>query len=46
MRYAESKDGMWWEFPDLGKVKGTNRVFADTEEKCNHDLDSWSFWPN
>ena len=46
MRYAESKDGMRWEFPDLGKVKGTNRVFADGEEKCNHDLDSWSVWPN
>ena len=46
MRYAESKDGLDWEYPDLGKVKGTNRVFSDDEEKLNKDLDSWSVWPN
>ena len=46
MRYAESQDGLKWEYPDLGKVKGTNRVFSDDEEKLNRDLDSWSVWPN
>ncbi len=46
MLYAESKDGLKWEFPDLGKVKGTNRVFSDGEQKLNRDLDSWSVWPN
>ena len=46
MRYAESTDGLAWEFPDLGQVKGANRVFADAVEKCNTDLDSWSVWPN
>ena len=44
--YAESSDGLIWERPDLGKVKGTNRVFSDAEEKCDKDLDSWSVWPN
>lgn len=46
LRYAESVDGLVWEKPDLGKVKGTNRVFSDAEEKCDRDLDSWSVWPN
>ena len=46
MRYAESQDGFNWEYPDLGKVKGTNRVFPDAVEKSGRDLDSWSVWPN
>ena len=46
MRYAESRDGLSWDFPDLGKVKGTNRVFSDAEERMNCDLDSWSVWPD
>ena len=46
LRYAESRDGISWEFPDLGKVKGTNRVFSDAEEKHNKSLDSWSVWPD
>lgn len=46
MRYAESKDGLVWERPDLGKVKGTNRVFSDDEMRLDRDLDSWSVWPN
>ena len=38
--YAESKDGIDWEYPDLGIVPGTNRIFE-------HDvLDSWSITPN
>jgi hypothetical protein len=38
--YAESKDGIDWEYPDLGIVPGTNRIFE-------HDvLDSWSVTPN
>lgn len=46
MRYAESEDGMKWSFPDLGKVLGTNRVFSEEEEQCNHSLDSWNVWPD
>jgi len=46
MRYAESADGLAWDLPDLGRVKGTNRVFSDDEEKVNRDLDSWSVWPD
>ncbi|MBQ6338510.1 MAG: glycosyl hydrolase family 32 [Kiritimatiellae bacterium] len=38
--YAESKDGITWERNDLGIVKGTNRVLADTL------LDSWSVIPD
>ena len=38
--YAESADGLAWEFPDLGIVQGTNRIFE-------HDvIDSWSVTPN
>ena len=37
--YAESRDGIRWEYPDLGKVPGTNRVFADD------DVDSWCVIP-
>ena len=38
--YAESKDGIRWEYPDLGIVTGTNRIFE-------HDIiDSWSVTPN
>ena len=38
--YAESKDGVEWEYPDLGIVQSTNRIFV-------HDvLDSWSVTPN
>lgn len=44
--YAESADGLVWTFPDLGKVKGTNRVFPDEVAKLNRDLDSWSVWPD
>ena len=44
--YAESKDGLAWERPDLGKVKGTNRVFGEDEEQRNRSLDSWSVWPD
>ena len=46
LRYAESKDGLAWEYPDLGKVRGTNRVFGDDEERLNRSLDSWSVWPD
>lgn len=46
LRYAESVDGNNWERPDLGVVKGTNRVFSDEEEKMSRSLDSWSVWPN
>ncbi len=38
--YAESDDGLSWNFPDLGIVPGTNRIFE-------HDvIDSWSVTPN
>ena len=38
--YAESKDGADWEYPDLGIVPGTNRIFErDT-------IDSWCVVPN
>jgi hypothetical protein len=38
--YAESSDGLTWEYPDLGIVPGTNRIFE-------HDvIDSWSVTPN
>ena len=38
--YAESADGVVWEYPDLGIVPGTNRIFE-------HDvIDSWSVTPN
>ena len=33
MRYAESADGLSWEYPDLGVVKGSNQLF----EKCTVD---------
>ena len=46
LRYAESRDGLVWEFPALGKVKGTNRVFGEDEEQINRTLDSWSVWPD
>lgn len=46
MRYAESKDGMSWEFPKLDKVPGTSRVFSDSEEKAIGQLDSWSVYPD
>ena len=46
LRYAESRDGVVWELPDLGKVKGTNRVFSDAEERTGKTLDSWSVWPD
>ena len=39
--YAESSDGVEWEFPDLGIVPGTNRLFDDSVA-----LDSWSLTPN
>lgn len=38
--YAESADGLAWEFPDLGIVPGTNRLFA------SDSIDSWSVTPN
>ena len=38
--YAESADGVTWEYPDLGIVPGTNRIF-------DHDvLDSWNVTPD
>ena len=38
--YAESKDGIAWEYPDLGIVPGTNRIFE-------HDvIDSWCVVPD
>ena len=46
LRYAESRDGIVWEYPDLGQVKGTNRVFSDAVEQHNRSLDSWSVWPD
>ena len=46
LRYAESRDGLVWELPDLGRVKGTNRVFSDAEEQRDKSLDSWSVWPD
>ncbi len=38
--YAESADGLSWEFPDLGIVPGTNRIFASDV------IDSWGVTPN
>ena len=38
--YAESADGLAWEFPDLGIVPGTNRLFASDV------IDSWCVTPN
>lgn len=38
--YAESADGMRWAYPDLGIVKGTNRVFT------NDVIDSWCVVPD
>ncbi len=38
--YAESADGVKWEYPDLGIVPGTNRIFEHDE------LDSWNVTPN
>ena len=38
--YAESADGIVWNYPDLGIVPGTNRLF----EKDN--IDSWSVTPD
>ena len=38
--YAESGDGRKWTYPDLGVVKGTNRVFA------NDVIDSWCVIPD
>lgn len=46
LRYAESRDGFVWDLPDLGRVKGTNRVFSDAEERTGKTLDSWSVWPD
>ena len=46
LHYAESTDGIAWERPDLGAVKGTNRVFPEAEETRNKSLDSWSVWPD
>lgn len=38
--YGESKDALKWEYPDLGIVPGTNRIFE-------HDvIDSWCVVPN
>lgn len=38
--YAESGDGVAWDFPDLGIVPGTNRIFEkDT-------IDSWNVTPS
>ena len=38
--YAESSDGVTWEYPDLGIVPGTNRIFEHDE------LDSWTVTPD
>ena len=38
--YAESADGVRWSYPNLGIVKGTNRIFA------NDVIDSWCVVPN
>jgi len=46
LRYAESSDGLCWSLPDLGVVKGTNRVFSDADEQVGKTLDSWSVWPD
>ena len=40
LRYAESADGLRWEFPDLGVVKGSNQLFA------KQTVDSWSVFPD
>ena len=39
--YAESYDGLSWEYPDLGIIPGTNRLFDNGVA-----LDSWSVTPN
>ena len=39
--YAESADGVHWSYPNLGIVKGTNRIFAERAP-----LDSWSVHPD
>ena len=38
--YAESQDGEKWEYPDLGIVPGTNRIFEHDE------IDSWCVTPD
>ena len=38
--YAESADGVKWEYPDLGIVPGTNRIFE------RDSLDSWNVTPD
>ena len=38
--YAESADGLEWNFPDLGIVPGTNRLFE------KDDIDSWCVSPD
>ena len=38
--YAESADGLKWEYPDLGIVPGSNRIFEYDE------IDSWCVVPN
>lgn len=38
--YAESVDGVRWSYPNLGIVKGTNRVFT------NDVIDSWCVVPD
>ena len=38
--YAESADGDTWEYPDLGIVPGSNRIFA------REPLDSWCVVPD
>lgn len=40
IHYAESPDLLRWEFPDLGVVPGTNRVFPDD------NIDSWCVSPD
>lgn len=44
LRYAESADGLSWTFPDLGIVKGTNRIFSEDGRQTY--LDSWSVVPD
>jgi len=46
LRYAESADGIVWTKPDIGVVKGTNRVLDDKENRHWQSLDSWSVWPD
>lgn len=46
LRYAESRDGLVWEFPNLGRVGDSNRVFSDEEEVYGKTLDTWSVWPD